>query len=236
MVTCTIHFIGTHNHLSYYIVKCYKLLSVKALFACKPLINEWMNERNGCRLDSRLLLNPQESTLSCRKVVWRGYEQHRGSLRAGRLNLSQILCDPADNSDSVCALSRLLDKTDQSVCILISLSTGTKAVPTVWQLWSSCWLEGQVEYSSEQPWGSLRAGMLNLSLNFCPFSLHLFYLLDGRQLVGILISLSTGNKNCPYSLTTLEFLLTGRPGRLFSRKTWTLQIDNSGLLVDWKAG
>ena len=71
--------------------------------------------------------------------------------------------------------------------------------------------------------------------NFVQFSLHLFSLLDGRQLASILISLSTGNKNCPYSLITLVFLLTGRPGRLFSRKTWTLQIDNSGLLVDWQA-
>ena len=195
---------------------------VNVLLEARPQLAVDSPARTGCRLDSRLLLNPQESTLSCRKVVWRGYEQLRGSLRAGRLNLSQILCDPADNSDSVCALSRLLDKTDQSVCILISLSTGTKAVPTVWHLWSSCWLEGQVECSSEQPWGSLRAGMLNLSLNFCPFSLHLFYLLDWRQLVCILISLSTGNKNCPNSLTTLVFLLTGRPGRIFSRKTRTL--------------
>ena len=132
------------------------------LLEARPQLAVDSPARTGCRLDSRLLLNPQESTLSCRKVVWRGYEQHRGSLRAGRLNLSQILCDPADNSDSVCALSRLLDKTDQSVCILISLSTGTKAVPTVWPLWSSCWLEGQADYSLEQHWGSLRAGMLNL--------------------------------------------------------------------------
>ena len=132
------------------------------LLEARPLLAVDSPARTGCRLDSRLLLNPQESTLSCRRVVWRGYEQPRGSLRAGRLNfISNIMWSCWQFRLRLCSFMAVRQDWP-SVCILISLSTGTKAVPTVWPLWSSCWLEGQAEYSSEQHWGSLRAGMLNL--------------------------------------------------------------------------
>ena len=132
------------------------------LLEARPLLAVDSPARTGCRLDSRLLLNPQESTLSCRRVVWRGYEQPRGSLRAGRLNfISNIMWSCWQFRLRLCSFMAVRQDWP-SVCILISLSTGTKAVPTVWPLWSSCWLEGQAEYSSEQHWGFLRAGMLNL--------------------------------------------------------------------------
>ena len=189
------------------------------LLEARPLLAVDSPARTGCRLDSRLLLNPQESTLSCRRVVWRGYEQPRGSLRAGRLNfISNIMWSCWQFRLRLCSFMAVRQDWP-SVCILISLSTGTKAVPTVWPLWSSCWLEGQADYSLEQHWGSLRAGMLNLFQYF--------------------MILPTGREFCPIQPPSVLFA-GWKTISLYSdlpfdwKQKLSQQFNNSGILADWK--
>ena len=117
------------------------------LLEVRPLLTVDFLARTDCRPDSWLLMNPQGYTLSCQRVVWRGYEQPWGSLRAGSLNfISNIM-------------------------------------------WS-CW---------------------QFRLRLCSF-------LAVRQdwTISLYSDLPVDwNQSCPYSLTTLVFLLTGRPGRIF---------------------
>ena len=130
------------------------------LLEARPLLAVDSPARTGCKLDSWLLMKPQGSTLSCRRVVWRCYEQPWGSLRAGRLNfISNILwsCRPAEKNWPF----RL------RLCSFLAV---------------------------RQDW---------------PISLYSDLPVDWNQ-------------SCPYSLTSLVFLLTGRPGRMFFGTTLRL--------------
>ena len=190
------------------------------LLEARPLLAVDSPARTGCRLDSWLLMNPQGSTLSCRRVVWRGYEQPWGSLRAGRLNfISNIMWSCWQFRLRLCSFMAVRQdwpislysdlpvdwnqSCPYSLTTLVFLLTGrpgriffgtTLRLPTSWNV----------------KFISIFYDPADRQRNFVQFSLHLFSLLDGRQLVCILISLSTGNKKL------------------------SLQFNNSGILADWK--